>query len=108
MSQAAYNEEILEKFGMRNANAVDMPVDISTMLVKSTEGRDGVDQMFYQSAVGSLLYLSTRTRPDIAFAVSNVEKFTSQPTRQHWVAVKCSYSNNAPRDCIGHSDADWA
>ena len=42
----------------------------------------------YQSAVGKLLFLSTRTRPDIAFAVSTVAKFTSNPTEQHWKAVK--------------------
>ena len=42
----------------------------------------------YQSAVGKLIYLATTTRPDIAFAVSNVAKFTSEPTEQHWTAVK--------------------
>ena len=42
----------------------------------------------YQSTVGKLLYLATTTRPDIAFAVSNVAKFTSETTEQHWTAVK--------------------
>ena len=42
----------------------------------------------YQSAVGSLQYLATMTRPDISFAVSNVGKFSSQPTKEHWTAVK--------------------
>ena len=44
--------------------------------------------MQYQSAVGSLLYLSTRTRPDIAFAVGNVALFCSNPTKDHWIALK--------------------
>jgi len=32
------------------------------------------DQELYQSAVGKLLYRSTRARPDIAFAVSTADK----------------------------------
>ena len=42
----------------------------------------------YQSAVGSLQYLPTMTRPDISFEESNVGKFSSQPTKEHWAAVK--------------------
>ena len=59
------------------------------------------------------------TRPDIAFAVSNVAKFSAQPTKQHWTAVKrilrylkgtadygLAFTPNASRDCVGYS-ADW-
>ena len=42
----------------------------------------------YHSAVGSLQYLSTMTRPDITFAVLNVAKCCSKPTKEHWTAVK--------------------
>ena len=34
------------------------------------------------------LYLSTKTRPDIAYAVGNVARFTAKPMKQHWSAVK--------------------
>ena len=73
----------------------------------------------YQSAVGSLLYLSIRTRPDIAFAVNNVARFCSSPTTQHWTAVKhifrylretqlgLLYSKGESDALIGYSDADW-
>ena len=37
-----------------------------------------------------LLYLSMNTRPDIAFAVSQVAQFTSNPKQSHASAVKMS------------------
>jgi len=89
IGQPTYAESILQRFGMENAKTVSTRVDPSTKLVKATEECEDVDQGLYQSAVGSLLYLSTRTRPDIAYAVSNVTCFTTKPSKQHWTAVKC-------------------
>ena len=34
------------------------------------------------------IYQLTHTHPDIAFAVNNVAKFSSKPTKTHWMAVK--------------------
>ena len=47
-----------------------------------------VDQQLYQSAIGSLLYLSVSTRPDITYAVSILTRFSSSPTQQHSTALK--------------------
>lgn len=120
IGQPAYTQNILQKFGMENAKPVKTPVDTSTKLVKATEVEESVDQRLYQSAVGSLLYLSVGTRPDIAYAVSNVAKFASHPTTKHWTEVKrimrylkgtsnlgLLYSKNASSECVGYSDSDW-
>ena len=88
IGQPAYVDKVVEKFGMKDAKSVATPVDPSAKLVKAEDGEEKVDQGMYQSAVGSLLYLSTGTRPDITFAVSNVAKFCSDPTKRHWTAVK--------------------
>jgi len=40
------------------------------------------------SAVGSLMYAIVCTRPDLAYVVSTVSPFMSNPGRQHWEAVK--------------------
>jgi hypothetical protein len=42
----------------------------------------------YREAVGSLLWIANGTRPDIAFSVSQVAKFMSNPGMEHWEAVK--------------------
>ena len=65
IGQPAYTHNLLQKFGMENAKPVKTPVDTSTKLVKASEVEDSIDQRLYQSAVGSLLYLSVATRPDI-------------------------------------------
>ena len=73
---------------MNNSKAMGTPVEIGTKLVKPKDGDNLVDQELHQSDVGSLLYLSTKTRPDIAYAVGNVSLFSSKPTQTHWIAVK--------------------
>ena len=119
--QQSYTESILKKYGMEDAKNIQTPVDISTKLTKEGNEEDTcVDQQLYQSAVGSLLYLSIATRPDITYAVSNVAKFCAKPTKQHWVAVKriirylkgtqqygLLYSKSDSNHCVGFSDADW-
>ena len=42
----------------------------------------------YLSVVGSLMYLAICTWPDIAYAVSLLARFNSNPGKAHWQAVK--------------------
>ena len=78
-------------------------------------------QELYQSAIGSLLYLSTRTRTDIAYAVSNEARFCSKLTMEHWKSIKyimrylngtrnygLLYDKEKVTNFIGYFDADWA
>ena len=90
IGQPVYTNNLLKKFGMQDCKAVSAPVDISTKLVNATSKDECVDQQLYQSAIGSLLYLSVSTRPDIAYAVSTLARFSSSPTQQHWTALNRS------------------
>ena len=53
---------------MDEAKSIHTPVDASTKLVQADSL---IDQSLYRLAVGSLMYLSTATRPDIPYAVNN-------------------------------------
>ncbi len=124
IGQPTYTERILERFNMSEAKPVATPVETSRKLTTEDQQDDNsaFDQELYQSAVGSLLYLSTWTRPDISYAVNNVAKFCSKPTQQHWTAVKrimrylkgtinvgLRYNKGtADPECTGFSDSDWA
>ena len=75
-----YVQKILERFGMQDSKPMSTPSAPDSKLIKKTADDEEADQKKYQAAVGSLLYLSTKTRPDIAFAVGNVARFVpSQP-----------------------------
>jgi len=73
----------------------------------------------YAELVGSLLYLSTTTRPDIAFAVGVLSRFMSCPEQDHMRAAKgvlrylrgssrlgAMCGGNEARQ--GYVDTDWA
>ena len=121
IGQPVYTESVLKKFGMENCKSIATPVDVSVKLThQETEDSEYVDASQYQSMVGSLLYLSMKTRPDIAFAVSRAARFCSKPTHQHLIAVKrilrylqgtikhgLLYQKSVSKAVIGYSDADW-
>ena len=121
IGQPTYTSNILDRFGMMESKAVATPVS-SSKLVQATDDDELVDKELYQSAIGSLQYLLTMTRLDIAFALSNVAKFNSNPTKDHWTAVKRIFRylrgtqmfgllyKRLPKEqeCVGYSDSDWA
>ena len=106
---------------MHECKPVGTPVNPDSKLV-AADGPDVVhNQRLYQAVVGSLLYLSTKTRPDIAYAVSTAAQFCAKPTKEHWIAVKrilqylkgttnygLLYRKDAADTVTEYSDADWA
>ena len=71
---------------MENAKGLDSP----TSTVRLVPEGEPLDQKVpYRSAVGCLIWLAINTRPDIiSYAVSQVARFSSSPTKDHWKAVK--------------------
>ena len=50
--------------------------------------RDGMKVVPYESLVGSLMYAQVCTRSDIAFVVSMLGRYLSNPELSHWKAAK--------------------
>eukprot|EP00171_Calliarthron_tuberculosum_P002710 IDg2710t1 len=55
--------------------------------IEDTKG-DKIDATLYRQAIGSLMYLETGTRPDIAFAVGRLAQHVENPAKELWVHVK--------------------
>ncbi|GJR62230.1 putative ribonuclease H-like domain-containing protein [Tanacetum coccineum] len=85
ITQSHYSEKILKKFNCEDCSPVSTPMD-PVEKVKPNTGKP-VDQLKYSRAIGCLMYAMTSTRPDIAYAVARLSKFTSNPSRQHWQAI---------------------
>ena len=88
LTQPALIEKIIEATGMENCNPNATPALSGTTLGKDPDGEPMKETWSYPSMIGMLLYLSTNTRIDIAFAVSQVARFTHNPKQSHAKAVK--------------------
>ncbi|GJZ11903.1 zinc finger, CCHC-type containing protein [Tanacetum coccineum] len=69
----------------KDCSPVSTPMDPVEKLKPNT-GKH-VDQLEYSRAIGCLMYAMTSTRPDIAYVVGRLSRFTSNPSRQHWKAI---------------------
>ena len=54
----------------------------------TTEEKEYMKIVPYASIVGSLMYVMLCTRPDIFYSVGIVSRYQSNPSRDHWTAVK--------------------
>lgn len=93
LSQSRYSRDILEHFNMTNVKPARTPMDEHKSLMADSELHTqdelrGADQGQYLQAVGSLMYLMVSTRPDLAYAVGVISRYSSDPRSIHWAAVK--------------------
>ena len=92
-SQTAYIQKIIECFKMDDTKPLLIPISPRHNLTKShspTNLNDIKDMRHvpYCKAVGSLMYAVVGTQPDIAYAVSYLAQFMSNPGHIHWEVVK--------------------
>ena len=86
LGQEGYVTEILQRFGMERAVAYNTPME--TKKKHRRAGEPLSDRTPYMSLVGALLYLASRTRPDISYAVGVLSRYFEAPTVDHWLAAK--------------------
>ncbi|GKF66373.1 hypothetical protein Tco_0192890, partial [Tanacetum coccineum] len=65
------------------------PEELSPNTIEKLKPHTGkpVDLLEYSRVIGCLTYAMTSTRPDIAYVVGRLSRFTSNPSRQHWKAI---------------------
>ena len=126
LTQTAYIDSVLARFGMSDCNPSVTPMIPHTYLSRddSPSKADPKVVKYYQQLIGSLMYLSCATRPDISMAVNSCAQFMTNPGPTHIEAAKhvlrylkgtrtvgLSYGNASDDNAnvlFGYVDADHA
>ncbi|SOV04272.1 uncharacterized protein UDID_17049 [Ustilago sp. UG-2017a] len=123
-NQSRYIEGVLTKFGMDEAWAAST---LATETINTLGPREGdtastKEVRYYASLVGSLLWITQGSRPDIAFAVGRCARFVVNLSGEHLTAAKhilrylkgtvgislSAGTHTSGRILAGWADSDWA
>jgi hypothetical protein len=127
-SQMTFITTILKRFNMQNAQGGSTPMDPNVKLdLEEDRGEKELqDIKGYRAIVGSLMYTSLATQPDISFAVAALSRYISCRFTSHLTAAKrvlqylkatanfrlqfnsSSNSTNSNDQLTGYTDSDWA
>ena len=125
--QSTYIKKILKRLNMNKAHPLSSPMVVRSLDVKNNPFRPcekGEEllgsEVPYLSAIGALTYLANCTRPDIAFSVNLLARYSSAPTRRHWKGIQhilrylsgttdmgLFYSNKSKEKLFGYADAGY-
>lgn len=126
LSQKAYIEKVLKKFNMLQSNGAEVPVSKGDKLSKEDCPKNDVERAEmkdkpYASVVGSIMYAQVCTRPDLAFSISVLGMYQSDPGIAHWKAAKkvlrymqrtkghmLVYKRTDSLELVGYTDSDFA
>ena len=122
LDQSFYVQTILNRFNMNEAKPRSLPCDPSVYDLLRQQSEYLENPRPYRELIGSLIYLMTATRPDLAFTVTLLSRFMQKPTKMQYTIglgvlqylkgtkhydLKYSKSKESLR-IVGHSDSDWA
>ena len=117
LSQSHYVNNILGMFDIDNSGISKTLVDVTLHLSKNKG--ESVSQVEYSRVIGNLMYLMGYTRLDIAYSVSKLSSYTSNPKVKHWQGIMrvLKYLRftrdyelhyiRYPNVLEGHSDSNW-
>ena len=88
ITQKRMTKDLVVKYGLEEGKTKATPLSVGIKLSKDEGEMLDTREHHYSELVGSLLYLSVCTRPDIAQAVGALARYMSKPTAQHWQAAK--------------------
>lgn len=87
LNQEQMIESMLLRYDMAACNAVATPI-LATLTADGGEKLSTNEHQWYRQLVGKFMYLMTSTRPDLAYTLSRLSKFTSSPSTAHGLAAK--------------------
>ncbi|GKA60685.1 putative RNA-directed DNA polymerase, partial [Tanacetum coccineum] len=95
-SQDTYLDKILKRFRMENSKKGNLPLNhgikISKDLCSKTDDElDKMSRVPYASAIGSIMYAMTCTRPDVSFSLSMVSQHRQNPGEEKELRVTGYY-----------------
>jgi hypothetical protein len=122
LSQGKYIKDMVTKYGMTDAKPKSVPLPPNTKLTRQDDSELlDTTKYGYSELVGSLLYASVCTRPDISQSVGALAKFMSKPTVNHYAAAKSvlrylastpefgiTYGGGGRQGLTAYCDADYA
>jgi len=116
INQKDYINKTIKKFMMNKTKTVRVPCTRITL--KQRENSDLVDVTKFKSLLGSLLYIATKTRPDIAFSVTQLARNCETPTKVDYDSamltlqylkstIDKSIHYKGDTNLVSYSDSDW-
>jgi hypothetical protein len=88
--QSNYIKKMLKYFNMDKSHPLSTSIVVRSLDVKKDPYRSRENnekalglEVPYLSAIVVLMYLANNTRPDIAFSVNVLARYSSDPTRRH-------------------------
>ncbi|PPR03037.1 hypothetical protein CVT24_012297 [Panaeolus cyanescens] len=93
LCQEAYINQIVERFGLADAHDISTPLEPGIDLCPQSPHvsptiLSPAEKKLYREIIGSLMYLSVMTRPDITYAVSTLSQYLETPHTTHLIAAK--------------------
>ena len=82
-----YIEDLLNEFGLQQANSVVSPGMTSVTTVDAVSALGGAAVSLYRRGVGKCMWL-TPVRPDIYYAAKELARHLQQPTTEHMIRLR--------------------
>ncbi|KAI3735382.1 hypothetical protein L6452_14878 [Arctium lappa] len=125
--QETYIDKVLKRFYMDKSHPMSTPMVVRSLDVEKdpfrppTDNEDILDpEVPYLSAIGALMFLAGHTRPDIAFSLNLLARYSPCPTKRHWNGIKqifrylqgtkdlgLYFANPSKTGLIGFADAGY-
>ena len=123
LTQKTYMKKVLQQFGMTDCKPVSTPMEagVTNSLVPANRDADEKTIKWYQQLIGSLMWPAVHTRPDLAYSVGVLSRYSHNPSEIHCNLVKrvlryvagtldtgLTFRKSSGDDLIGYSDSDFA